>query len=127
MTLTLTLYGRPITKKNSLRVARRGKRILVLPSKQYETYEKDCLKQITGNCKLKIGTPCNMSCRYFMPTKGRVDLVNLLEATCDILVKAGVLKDDNSNIIKSHDGSRVLYDALNPRVEIEIRGVEELE
>jgi hypothetical protein len=58
-----------------------------------------------------------------MPTKHRVDLVNLLEATCDILVKANVLEDDNSNIIISHDGSRVLYDKDNPRVEIEIQAI----
>ena len=58
-----------------------------------------------------------------MPTKHRVDLVNLLEATCDILVKVNVLEDDNSNIIISHDGSRVLYDKDNPRVEIEIQEI----
>jgi Holliday junction resolvase RusA-like endonuclease len=49
-----------------------------------------------------------------------VDLVNLVEATCDILVDAGVLVDDNSGIVTSHDGSRVLYDKTDPRVEIEI-------
>ena len=47
-------------------------------------------------------------------------LVNLLEATCDILVTAGVLADDNSKIVAAHDGSRVLYDKESPRVEITI-------
>lgn len=47
-----------------------------------------------------------------------MDLVNLLESTCDILVDAGILEDDNSNIVAGHDGSRVLYDKNNPRVEI---------
>jgi Holliday junction resolvase RusA-like endonuclease len=55
-----------------------------------------------------------------MPTRHRVDLVNLLEATCDILVDAGILADDNSNIVAAHDGSRVEYDKYNPRVEITI-------
>ena len=53
-----------------------------------------------------------------MPTRHRVDLVNLLEATCDILVAGHVIADDNSKIIVSHDGSRVLYDKVNPRAEI---------
>ena len=55
-----------------------------------------------------------------MPTHRRVDQVNLLEATLDILVEYGVLADDNSNIVVSHDGSRVLYDKNNPRTEITI-------
>lgn len=52
-----------------------------------------------------------------------MDLVNLLEATCDILVHYRVLEDDNSKIVVSHDGSRVLYDKENPRVEIWITEV----
>ena len=56
-----------------------------------------------------------------MPTKHRVDLANLLAATCDILTHYGVLEDDNSMIIVSHDGSRVLYDKERPRCEIEIQ------
>lgn len=55
-----------------------------------------------------------------MPTKRRVDLVNLLEATCDILVHYGVLADDNSSIVAGHDGSRVLHDKERPRVEVTI-------
>jgi hypothetical protein len=36
------------------------------------------------------------------------------------LVDAQVIKDDNSSIVASHDGSRVEYDRDNPRVEITI-------
>ena len=61
-----------------------------------------------------------MRCVYYMPTRRRVDLTNLLEATDDLLVRAGVLADDNSQIIAAHDGSRVRLDRENPRVEIEI-------
>ena len=60
-----------------------------------------------------------------MPTRHKVDLTNLLNATCDILVEAGTIEDDNSRIIVSHDGSRVLYDKENPRVEIEIKEVDD--
>lgn len=121
--INLTLYGRPITKKNSSRVVRCGNYTKVLPSKQFELYQKDCLRQITGDKRLKLNTPCNMCCVYYMPTRGRVDLVNLLEATCDILVKAGVIDDDNCSIVASHDGSKVCYDKVNPRVEICIEEV----
>jgi Holliday junction resolvase RusA-like endonuclease len=61
-----------------------------------------------------------MKCVYYMATKRKVDLVNLIEATCDILVDAGVLADDDSKIVVSHDGSRVKLDRDNPRAEITI-------
>ena len=121
--LNLTLYGRPITKKNSSRIVKCGNYTKIIPSKQFEKYEKDCLRQITGDKKRAINTAINLKCVYYMPTKHKVDLVNLLEATCDILVKANVLKDDNINIIKSHDGSTALYDKDNPRVEIYIQDI----
>ena len=68
-----------------------------------------------------IDEPVNVQMRFFMPTKRRVDLVNLENACLDILVRAGVLQDDNHNIVYSMDGSRVFYDKENPRTEVEIR------
>lgn len=117
--MKLILYGRPITKKNSSRIIP-GKHPRLLPSKAYERYENDCLRQITAKHRKKLNGEYNMKCVYYMPTRSRVDLVNLLQATCDILVKAGVIEDDNSKIIKSHDGSKVLLDKKEPRVEIEL-------
>ena len=51
-------------------------------------------------------------------------MTNLLESIDDVLVRAGVLKDDHSGIIVSHDGSRVLYDKDNPRTEVYIADYE---
>lgn len=70
-----------------------------------------------------IATPINVKCVYYMPDRRKVDLCNLLSATCDILVKCGILADDNCKIVASHDGCRVLYDKQNPRVEIEIKEI----
>lgn len=118
--MRITLYGCPITKKNSQRIVHTGQYFRILPSKQYERYEADCLAQITGDMKRQIDTPVNLKTVYYMPTRRKVDLVNLVEATCDILVAAGVLADDNCRIVTGHDGSRVYYDKHNPRVEIDI-------
>lgn len=122
--MQLILFGKPITKKNSSRIITKPFPRL-LPSEQFVQYEKDCLKQITGKHKKSIDVKSNMKCVYYMPTRHKVDLTNLLNATCDILVEAGVLKDDNSKIVASHDGSRVLYDKENPRVEIYIEAYDE--
>lgn len=120
MNLKLVLRGQPITKKNSQQIIKAGNRRMVLPSPQYRAYEHECLLQVPNKLKQRIDIPVNVQCVYYMPTRRRVDLVNLLEATCDILVAAGVLEDDNCRIVCAHDGSRVDHDKHNPRVEITI-------
>ena len=119
--MVIVIKGRPITKKNSSQIVINQKtgRPYIIPSKQYKQYEKDAGWQIS--CKgINRDYPVNVKCLYYMPTRHKVDLCNLLEATCDILVKYKVLADDNFNIVAGHDGSRVLYDKDNPRCEIEI-------
>lgn len=122
MIYSLTLPGEPRTKKNSQRILKNHKTgaSFVAPSGNYIQYRNNCLWYLR-KCQ---GVPdpityrVNVCCMYYMPTKRRVDLVNLLEASMDILVDAGILEDDNSNIVAGHDGSRVLYDKDNPRTEI---------
>ena len=56
-----------------------------------------------------------------MPDKRRPDLLNLEQATADILEKARVIENDKN--IVSFDGSRIAgIDKENPRTEIIIEG-----
>ena len=91
------------------------------PSAQYNQYEKDCAVFLKP---LGIDQPVNIAAKFYMPTKRRVDLTNLNEALHDILVKYGVLADDNAKIIVSTDGSRVFCDKTSPRTEIVITTAE---
>lgn len=121
--LTYTLYGAPRTKKNSQQIHRNAAgRPFVAPSKAFAEYERSCLTQIKTPYR-PVSAAVNVKCVYYMPTKRKVDLVNLLEATCDILVKAGVLADDCAAVVAAHDGSRVKYSKECPRTEIEITEV----
>lgn len=122
--IRFTIPGRPITKKNHQKIAFNKKtgRIFVTQSDRYKQYEQDAGYFIPVKWQM-IDYQVNIKCLYYMPTHGKVDLTNLLEATDDILVKYGVIKDDNSTILVSHDGSRVYYDKENPRVEVEIESV----
>lgn len=121
----LILYGNPVTKKNSARILRtHAGRPFVAPSKAFVEYEGNCLLQIKRPHS-PLSAWLNVCCVYYMATARRVDLANLIEATTDILVKAGVLEDDNSRIVAAHDGSRVLLDRKNPRAEIEITEMED--
>lgn len=119
--IKLTLYGDPRTKKNSQRIVRMGNgRPLIMPSKQYKDYEAACLRQIPEAQRLNISERVNVQMVYYMHTRRIVDLVGLEESTLDILVRGGVLADDNCKIAAAYDGSCVKYDKDNPRVEIEI-------
>ena len=121
MKLLIEYKGRPITKKNSSQIFRtKSGTPFITPSVQYKQYERDCILQTPRSARISVSEAVNVKCIYYLPTRAKIDLCNLLGATCDILVKVGVLEDDNSRIVVSHDGSRVLYDKDNPRVEIEV-------
>ena len=115
----------PITKKNHQRILKNFKtgKPFVAPSEQYKQYESQALWFIPkgGEC---IDYPVNVRCLFYMPTKRRCDLTNLLESIDDIMVRAGLLKDDSYHIIVGHDGSRVLFDKERPRTEVEITKME---
>ncbi len=123
MTLNIVVKGAPVTKKNSQEIAfnRRTGKPFIMPSPHYKDYRKYFLYQIKRDMQLVIRMPVNVKCVYYMPTRRTVDLVNLLEATDDLLVEARVIADDNCSIVATHDGSCVRYDKENPRVEIEIK------
>lgn len=129
MPLRYTIKGDPRTKKNSPQIfyrgsicplCKKGQTPFVAPSKAYKQYEQMALWQLTPKPKQPISKAVTVKCLFYMKTKRKVDLNNLLEAVCDILVAGNVLADDNSDIVVSHDGSRVMFDKSNPRVEITI-------
>lgn len=117
--LKIVIEVAPRTKKNSQRIVIVKGRPLIMPSTLYKQYEKDC-KPFIPKMDSPIDYPVNVKCVYYMPTRRKVDLNNLLEASTDMLVHYGVLLDDNYTIVESHDGSRVYYDKERPRCEIEI-------
>lgn len=123
--MQFTISGNPITKKNSSRIVNVGTYHKLLPSKQYEEYEKSCLPYVHKYRNLHIDYPVNVKLLYYMKTKRKVDLPNLINGTLDMLVDYGVLADDNRNIVYSTDGSRVLWDKENPRTEVTIDPIDE--
>ena len=90
----------------------------IIPSKAYKQYEKDC-KHFMPKIQT-INEAVNVQAIYYMPKRRKVDLCNLHEALCDILVRYGVIADDNYTIVATMDGSRVEYDKNNPRTEVTI-------
>ena len=124
--LKITLRINPITKKNSQQILinRATNRPFVSQSAKYKAYEKACAIFIP-KLKEPIDYPVNVKTIFYRDSRRRVDLSNLQAAVNDILVKYGVLADDNRNVIYAQDGSRVFYDKDNPRTEITIEPMRE--
>ena len=98
----------PITKKNSQQILINKKtgKPFIMPSKKYKEYERAAMTYMPKTAK-PIDYPVNIRAYFFMPTKRKCDLTNLLEALDDIMVRAGVIADDHYGIVAGHDGSRV--------------------
>lgn len=120
-TTELTISGQPITKKNSQRLIYAKGRIIPIPSAQFKIYEAAALRQLylqyVGE---PIKYPVNLSCVFYMGSRRKCDITNLLQSIQDILVKANVLADDNYTIVARLDDCRVDYDKADPRCEITI-------
>ena len=120
----------PRTKKNH-QVIKKNWRTgahYVGQSDSYVQYEKDCLWFIPAKARKNIQTPVNVKALFYMDRNAKVDVTNLHSALHDILVAAGVLKDDSSLhpcIVAGTDGSRVRYDPEHPRTEVTITTLED--
>lgn len=116
----------PVTKKNHGNIVMIKGRPIMLPSKPYQEYEKKC-KPYMPTLEKPIDFPINLKCTFYMQTRRKVDISNLISAISDILVKYKVILDDNRNIVASYDGSRVFYDKENPHTIVEITKVDNYE
>ena len=122
----ITIGIAPVTKKNHQRIVynKYTKQHWIMPSEQYLDYSENAKWFIPKN--ICINLPVNSKCLFYMPTRQKCDLSNLLESVDDVMVESGYLYDDNFKIIVSHDGSRVLYDKNNPRTEVYITNFKEV-
>lgn len=122
--IQITIPFTPVSKKNHQQIIRIGGVPRIIQSKQYRDYEKAAVLHLNMVYKafglVPVEGPVNVQMVFYMPTRRRVDLVNLQEAALDVLVRGEVLADDNSKIVVSMDGSRVSYDKEHPRTEITI-------
>lgn len=119
--IAFTLPVKPRTKKNhSQLVTLKTGRQMLLPSKTYKEFEKEVVNYIKKHPQLQlcIDEPINLECHFYKDKNYRSDLVGYLQAVQDALVKAGVLKDDNTNIVVTTNGSKVFLDREEPRIEV---------
>lgn len=129
MTQTYKIPIHPVTKKNSQQIVPCRGRFILLPSKKYKDFERAVTPFLTV-IKQELGQiyyPVNITAVFYVAKRLKYDLTNLLEAIDDAMVKAGLLADDNRDIIAGHDNSRVFYDKENPRIELTISKMDDYE
>ena len=116
--IAFTLFGAPRTKKNHQNIFKNKKtgKVFVSTSSAYKDYIKEMEPQLP-KLEAPINEKVNVRCLFYLPTRRKCDLTNLLEAVDDLMI-GKIIEDDNYTIIGSHDGSRVYYDKEAPRTEV---------
>lgn len=116
------------SKKNSQRIIINPKtrKPMIIQSELYKNFERECGYFLLKYQNSNISYPINFKCLFYVPDKRKRDIVNLLNAIQDILVKYRVIADDNYNIIKSLDGTCIIYrPGVEPEIIIEISKYQE--
>jgi len=97
-TIKLTVLGRTPSKKNSKQIIYVRGKPLIISSKDYATWHKTALQTLkiaprfNGNTKEVVLT-------FYSHDKRKFDLSNKAESIMDLLVDAGILQDDNYEVV----------------------------
>ncbi len=111
-----TIQGVPRTKKNSAQIVRAGFRPRLIPSAAFRAWNRLAQTQLM---RLRPASPIEggLNCRaLFYREALRGDAVGFYQAIADALEEARIIVNDKQLI--SWDGSRLLKDAINPRIEV---------
>lgn len=140
--IKFTITGNPCSSKNSIRsgITKQGRNYTYKTKSVKEYFDKG-LKELQEQCKagyfiffehisgeefyhhyidLPIKSYVEVSFIFYVKDNRKRDLVNLCQAPCDLLQKAGIIENDY--LVASLDGSRIAgIDKENPRTEIIIK------
>lgn len=112
------------SKKNSQQILYNmyTRKPFISQSKLYKEFEQECGFYLI-NHNYNIDYPINLKCTFYVPDKRKRDIVNLLNAIQDILVKYNVIADDNYTIVNSINGSQIIYEKGRQETIIEIEAI----
>lgn len=106
----------PRTKKNHGQIVTVNGRQIMLPSPEYMQWEAGCSRAaIYDRTAPAITYPVNCTALIYRD-RAAGDAVGFYQAIADTLEKLGIVQNDKHII--SWDGTRLLKDAENPRVEV---------
>lgn len=95
---TFKINGRIPSKKNSVIIAVLKGKVMKFPSKEYKAWNKSAIEQLSYVGQ-KLENVKNITISFMLPDKRKTDLTNKAESVMDTLVDAGILLDDNCNVV----------------------------
>ena len=124
--LKFTIPGRPATKKTNQRVIRRGRMTRILPSIQFENYEKSCKNVVESFWKSfnypPIDCGISINCKIYLNNWIMGDESNYYQSFGDLIQTHGILNDDIwIHWVDNNESVMMEPDKENPRVEFEIK------
>lgn len=102
---------------------------MVLPSKAFEIWNNEARLLIQGEKNklsaadrnhLPIRTRCVVEVMMYAHDARKFDLTNKAESVMDLLVDAGIIEDDNCEIVGNLELAFGGIDRTNPRAEVQI-------
>ena len=119
--MKITVLGRiPSKKNNKSALVIRGRAIIITNGK-HKKWENDAKRQVLPQVQ---GMPLphvptgRVEFHFYAPDKRRTDLSNKWESVADMLVEAGILEDDNTDILFEILLKFCGVDRENPRAEL---------
>ena len=120
--MLIVIEGEVYSKKNSRQIVGSKGRPRLLPSKQYMGWAESALWQLKVHPAVgrRWKYPLTVHFKFFRKTKRAFDYNNLSQGPMDLLVEAGIIKDDSMLYVTPCFSGGWVVDKENPRVEIYI-------
>jgi Holliday junction resolvase RusA-like endonuclease len=116
--MKIIFKGVPPSKKNSKQIFMAGNRPVIMPSKLYKAWHEEMMWKMKGIKPIKGKVKLSMT--LYAKDRRNGDLSNRFESIADLLVDAGVIEDDNWNIVHKVEMIFGGIDKDNPRAEVTI-------
>lgn len=118
--MRMVLYGRVPSKKNSKRLVMRGTKRFLIPSQAHEDWHGEQMALLGDGYsgRKPIEVVDHITLTFYPGDKRAGDLSNKAESVMDLLVDAGILKDDNWFVVPKLVLNMGGVDKAQPRVEV---------
>lgn len=114
--MQIKILGQTPSKKNQRNLFVRNGRIVNIPSKKHAEWEKDALLQLRAY-KGQADGKVTVAYQFYVKDNRARDIDNMVASVNDVLVKAGLIKDDSWQWV-AIGAADAEIDKKNPRVEI---------
>lgn len=115
----IVILGSVPSQKNRKRIYtnRKTGKPFIASDETVKDWQKDALLQLKGKRPVQV-YPISLTAVFFVRDDRRHDLDNMVAGCMDILVKAGILQDDDCKHVETLTLQFGGLEPLNPRVEI---------